>query len=350
MKTALLALPLVLLSLLAAIWGGWIRTGWNLPLTAAAAQHGNLMVNSFLASLIMLERAILFRQLWVRLLPLLNAASVLAFLAGAPMLAEAFLIAGGTGFLLLCCWFVARYRELYYYVFAAGAFCGLAGHLVFLRTGSYAAAAPCWIDFLLLTIVAERLELSKFLPRTGVQKGLLLLFLAAALGALLPADPVAGRALLALALGATGLWLLRYDMARRALRANGTHYYSALLLIIGFWWLLACAAFLLGQGRVVFGYDAVLHSFFIGFVFSMIFAHAPVILPALLKKRLQLYHPVLYVPFVLLQLSLLLRLCADLHGSGALRRWAGLGNGISILLFAGMVALRTTRQLRSGKA
>lgn len=36
-----------------------------------------------------------------------------------------------------------------------------------------------------------------------------------------------------------------------------------------------------------FPYDAILHSVFVGFVFAMIFGHAPIIIPALLKVPLR---------------------------------------------------------------
>lgn len=56
MNKAVLVLPFILLSLLLAIWSGWIRIGWPLPVTNAAAQHGALMVGSFLASLIFFRK------------------------------------------------------------------------------------------------------------------------------------------------------------------------------------------------------------------------------------------------------------------------------------------------------
>jgi hypothetical protein len=72
-------------------------------------------------------------------------------------------------------------------------------------------------------------------------------------------------------------------------------------------------------------YDAALHAFFIGFVFSMVFGHAPVILPAVLRVRYP-YHPVLYAPLVLLHASLALRVLV----SPPLGAW---GNAAAIALF-----------------
>ncbi len=82
-----------------------------------------------------------------------------------------------------------------------------------------------------------------------------------------------------------------------------------------------------------FIYDAVLHSFFIGFVFSMIFAHGPVILPGVLGISIKPYHWILYVPAIILEGSLVIRVVADILSLEEWRRWAGMWNGIAILLF-----------------
>jgi len=87
------------------------------------------------------------------------------------------------------------------------------------------------------------------------------------------------------------------------------------------------------QHRYAFGYDAVLHSFFIGFIFSMIFSHAVIILPAVTKLPVKLYRPFLYTWFILLQASLIIRIVADILEDIICRKIGGLANGIAILLF-----------------
>lgn len=341
----LLAPPLILLALLSALWSGWLRLGWTLPVSHLAGTHGNLMVNSFLATLIFLERAVTFRRRWVLLLPVVNGSSVLAFFAGQHHLASCLLIAGSAGFVVMCLYFLYTYREFYYLIFLAGATCLLAGNIQLLLRNQYPEVIGWWWGFLLFTIVAERLELSKFLPLGRTQRIALLLSLGIFLTALfLPvgmAHPV-----LAVGLATTGAWLLRYDMARRSIRATGQHAYSGWLLLAGFAWLLITGALLIFQGSLVFAYDALLHSFFIGFVFSMIFSHAPIILPGILRKPVKIYHPLLYTWFILLQASLLIRIICDAIGEGEGRKLAGLVNGIVILLFFATVAVRTGKQVR----
>ena len=53
-------------------------------------------------------------------------------------------------------------------------------------------------------------------------------------------------------------------------------------------------------------YDAVLHCFFVGFVFSMIFGHAPVIFPAVLSVQ-PVFERRFYVHVLLLHAALALR-------------------------------------------
>jgi len=89
-------------------------------------------------------------------------------------------------------------------------------------------------------------------------------------------------------------------------------------------------------------YDAALHAIFVGFVFSMVFGHAPVIVPAVLRVPLP-YHPALYGPLALLHASLVLRVfVSPLAGA-----W---GNAAAIALFiataAALVAIRPALDLR----
>jgi hypothetical protein len=68
----------------------------------------------------------------------------------------------------------------------------------------------------------------------------------------------------------------------------------AVSMLSGYLWA-GCAGAMLIASAVetsVFGYDAVLHALLIGFVFSMVFGHALIILPAVARLRIA------YTPFV----------------------------------------------------
>ena len=76
-----------------------------------------------------------------------------------------------------------------------------------------------------------------------------------------------------------------------------------------------------------------LHALFLGFVMSMVFGHAPVILPSVLRVPLP-YRPIFYLHLGLLHLGLLLRVAGgDLAGSAEAWHWGGVLNVIALLVF-----------------
>ena len=81
----------------------------------------------------------------------------------------------------------------------------------------------------------------------------------------------------------------------------------------GYVWLAAGGLLWLVYGGVMAGpiYDAVLHAVFLGFVFAMIFGHAPLIFPSVLGRPMA-YLPAFYGPLVVLHASLILRIASDL--------------------------------------
>jgi hypothetical protein len=118
-------------------------------------------------------------------------------------------------------------------------------------------------------------------------------------------------------------------------------------MLSGYAWLMAGGLMSLIFGGVAAGpqYDAWLHAIFLGFVFSMIFGHAPIVFPSILGVPLA-YDRSFYAPLILLQISLVLRVGGDLTGWWAGRQWGGLLNVVAILLFL----LNTARVVRSAAA
>jgi hypothetical protein len=80
-----------------------------------------------------------------------------------------------------------------------------------------------------------------------------------------------------------------------------------------------------------------LHAILLGFVFSMIFGHAPIIFPAVLGVRVA-YHRAFYAHLMLLHASLLLRVAGDLIPWPGVRAWGGLLNGVAIVAFLASTA------------
>ena len=137
-------------------------------------------------------------------------------------------------------------------------------------------------------------------------------------------------------------------MARRRIKAGGQARFIAVTLLSGYVWLAVGGLLAVISAGAMAGppYDATLHAVFLGFVMSMIFAHAPIVFPAVLQMRM-LYSPRFYGPVVLLDLSLLLRIGGDLVGWWPGRLWGGLFNAIAILWFLlnTILAVRAARRV-----
>jgi hypothetical protein len=118
-------------------------------------------------------------------------------------------------------------------------------------------------------------------------------------------------------------------------RQTGLTRFIAICLLSGYVWLGVGGVLAWRFAGILAGphYDAVLHTVFVGFVFAMIYGHAPIIVPAILSSGTAPYHPVFYVPLVLLHTSLLLRTVGDLVGWWPGRQWGGLFNAVAVLLF-----------------
>jgi hypothetical protein len=77
----------------------------------------------------------------------------------------------------------------------------------------------------------------------------------------------------------------------------------------------------------------------------MLFAHAPIIFPAVLGTQV-IFSPFFYVFLITLQVSLFGRILADLTGLWQLRLWFGLLNGIALTLFIGTMMIMVMRGLK----
>lgn len=328
-----------LLSLAGGLWGGLARLGgaWPLPDPDLVLGHGPLMVCGFLGTLISLERAVALRQAWAYGVPVLVGAGGVLLLAGLAPAAGALLVtAGSVGLLAAYVVLLRMQPERFLQVMTLGAGLWLAGNVYWLTGAALFEVVPWWLGFLVLTIAGERLELSRMLQHPPRIERLFLgiaLLLTLAITATL-GFPDAGWRLAGVALLAMGLWLARYDIARYTVKHTGLTRFIAVCLLAGYAWLGVAGVLAMGYGAVAAGpvYDALLHAVFVGFVFSMIFGHAPIIFPAVLGVT-PFYRPVLYAPLVLLHASLLLRFAGDLAGGLTLRRSGGILNAAAILLY-----------------
>ncbi|HYM69917.1 MAG TPA: hypothetical protein VEZ44_10010 [bacterium] len=329
-------LVLSILALLAGMWAGLERLGWTLPVfePALAAAHGPLMVSGFLGTLISLERAVAIQEPWAYAAPLLSGLGGLALLGGMPAPVGPLLITlGSLGLVGIFGRIMWRRLAWFTVVMEAGALAWLMANVAWLAGAALPVVVSWLAGFLVLTIVGERLDLSRLVGRDRGRQAVFIAIVAVyALGLALVG--ATGQRIAGIAMAGLAGWLWRYDIARRIVGRPGLPRFIAVGLLSGYAWLGVGGVLWMVFGGALAGprYDAMLHAVFLGFVFSMVFAHAPIILPAVLGRAVP-YRAWFYSHIALLNLSLVARLAGDLGDWYSVRAWGGLLSVAAILLF-----------------
>ena len=328
-----------MVALLSGMWAGLLRLGWNWPLPRPGfvLVHGPLMVSGFVGTLIALERAVALGRRWTFAAPLLTALGTVVLLVGMPRwVAPLLMTAAAAGLVGIFGVIIRQQTALFTVTMGLGAGAWLVGNGVWLAGGEIPAAVSWWLGFLVLTIAGERLELSRMQRLTRWNEGTFLvgvavLLLGCAAGGL--AVDVGAR-LTGVGLLGLSVWLVRHDLAWRTVHQAGLPRFIAICLLSGYVWLAAGGMLAVAYGGVIAGpqYDAVLHAVLLGFVFAMIFGHAPIIFPAVLAVPVP-FRQVFYAHLALLHISVALRLLGDVLAVISLRQWGGLLNTLAILLF-----------------
>ncbi len=338
-------------ALLAGLDAALLRLGLPAPVETVrlAEVHGIVLVLGFVGTLIAVERAVAAGRRWCYLAPAFLGLGAVLLVSPAPRhLADAALLAGAA---LLTAVYVPLWLRSWdpaVLVQAAGAVLATGAALLW-AAGLPAPELLGWLTgFLILTIAGERLELAR-VAMAGTSAELLLGAATAALvlGALAQLLwPTVGYALLGAAVLSITVWLFRFDVARRTVHTTGLTRYMAVCLLAGYAWLAVpgLAWLLVGPVHSGGGYDAIVHAVMLGFVLSMIMAHAPVILPAVLRRPLP-YTPVMYGPVVLLHASLLLRVAVgDVRDLSWAVQAGGVLNIVAVLAFAAVAVHAAARR------
>lgn len=339
------------LSLLLAILGGLARMGIILPSLPGriAFHHGGLMVSGFLGTLIAMERAISLPIPGSMLVPVSSAVGSLFLLLGfRPSFGVLLIVLASLGLLGLFGYIVSLQPSLHNSVLVIGALAWSGGNLLWWFHWPIHEFVRWWMGFLVFVIAAERLELNRLKQFSRFETGIF------ATGALLvlfglfesSVKPYKLTPTFEVGLLVLSLWLFKNDMVRQMLSTPGKRGYTGWCLVTGYVWLGigSLIGLMYPQANAGFFYDAYLHAVFLGFIFTMIFGHAFIIMPGVLDVDLN-FHGLFYFPLVLLEASLLLRVGGDLIKSQPYRQIGGIGNGLAIVLFLLMIlvtAVRTT--------
>ena len=330
-------------ALVTGLWVGLAKLGVAVSRGAPALPefHGALMMSGFLGTLISLERAVAIRRWWAYAAPALSAIGAATLIVGRPAFASAAFLLASLALTFNSSVVVARHLALFTVMLAIAAACWAGGTLVWIYGGHPADVTGWWIAFVVLTVAAERLELGRVLSPPPLSQ---LIFVLAA--ALIVAGMVRGELGAHMAPFSGGglllatFWLARHDVALRTIRLSGLPRFSAACLLAGYFWLGVAGLLLLvvPPGSTAFSYDAAVHAVTIGFALSMIFGHAPIILPAVVGLPVQ-YRAALYAPLLLLHISVLLRTTADLFDWMEIRTISGPATIIALVCYAAIIVI-----------
>ena len=349
-------LSLTAVTALLGIAGGIGRSGLLAVPPQVAASHDFLMTVAVLGSLVALERTGPGPPNPSHSGPALLAVSGLAASA-APTgpLAAALASVGSAVAVASSLGYYLRHRSVALGLIAGG-FASLAASSLLIALGApLLRVLPLVMCYPLLVIAGERVELASGLQRLsrgapGWARGhhaAALLLLAVGIASLAAFswqfEPLFGIPLIA-----GGLWLLLRDpVVRVGMRAKGIHRYVALNMTAGYSWLAAAGVLHLISGPLGLPVQLKVHSFYLGFVFHAIVAHAPLILPALVGIGRPLYSRWLYGSTGLLTPSLILRFAGI--STGALSAYlTGVAlNAVSIAVLAAVLTLNALRKRTS---
>ena len=374
------------LALLAGLDAALVRLGALAPVSSTdlGAIHGILMVYGFLGTAICLERAVALNSRWAYLSPATSALAGIAaivisqsravanFIATLPL--PAYLSRTLPGYqsqrmlpavlwtismitLVVIYRHVSRKRQASYAVLIqlVASCVGLCGILLWMRGLEVALIMPWWLFFLLLTIVGERLELARLAFNEATEKRVLVWVGALVISlALTLIVPIVAYPLLGISLAALAIDMGYHDVALKTIRIPGIPRLSAVAMLAGYGWTMLPAALWITTPPTFsgYGYDAIVHALTVGFAVSMVIAHAPVIIPSVIRREVP-YHLAMWVPLILFHLSLLIRFLSGAREAALPWRFGGTLGVCAFLLFVittASVTIANTRRERSTHA
>ena len=197
----------------------------------------------------------------------------MALLSGEAGVATWLFLAGSTVLLAATLDVLRRQPTLFMLTLSIGAAGLVVGNAQWTFGRAPSQVVSWWLAFLVLTIVGERLELSRFLPPSAVARHVFALLLVAICTGLAAGEQAWGPPLFGAGLLGLAAWLLKQDIARRTVHGSGLTRFIAICLLSGYAWLAVGAAGWLGGAASAPGsalHDSALHAITLGFVFSMV--------------------------------------------------------------------------------
>ncbi len=320
------------------------------PLPDFFPPHGNLMIGGFLATLIMFERMIALQITWLVWVPYVYGGTALFLHTGNPAV-QVLHVASLAGWLMHRWMAAKKFRDFAKPLVESCSFIAASGALLYPGgTAASPVVALAALSFPVSTIAVERLELALKMKKAPghLLVGLLCVWSLAWISSAwsgMPGIPVMG--ILTFLMTAM---IFRFDVQAHLKGQTGIHKFLARALVVAYIWLFVVALSLIGWNIIPWSIrkDLVFHFLGLGFIFTMILAHAPLILPAVFGRSSVQKPPERL--FWLFQTTTLLRIIGDVFVfcSVALWKWTGMISGVLHLILAVSyfvtVALRSRRQ------
>src|SRR5690606_5394227 len=210
------------------------------------------------------------------------------------------------------------------------------------------SVVPWLAGFLVLTIAGERLELATLHMPPHAGRALVLLAASVGCGALIALLWPASTVLFGVVLAGTAAWLVRFDVARRTVRAGEPARFMACAMLAGQAWLVVAASLWLVTAAAWASEaveDARTRAVLLGFAMWVVMAHAPVILPAV-GRIPRSPHRGMYLRLLLLHAGLVVRLW--LGDALGLRLAWQVGGVVTVLSLLGFLAAVGWSLIRTG--
>ncbi|MBD3689408.1 hypothetical protein H8R18_07710 [Nanchangia anserum] len=327
------------------------------------AVHGPLMVHGFLLVVIGVERAIALesggRRIGFIVPAIASVGSVVmaaeiaatswrGHLLEPPVVPGLIWLAALLGLVIVEAALWTRRRDISVLVEIVGVCAWMEGTALWTMRLDTASAVLWWGIGLMLFISGERLDLARLEIGQGLSQAVLWLGIAIVLSAALTlVSPQIASIPLGALLAILSLVMVRRDVARRAWRLGGTAGFSGIAMLAAWAWLAGVGAAIMVAGlpRSGYAFDALTHAITIGFVLSMILAHAPIIFPAILHHRVAVTVGS-WAGLILLHVALLIRVASGMRGiDDAWRFGAALAVG-ALLVFVVTTMAASARSSR----
>ncbi|MEM4280828.1 MAG: hypothetical protein QXT61_05300 [Candidatus Caldarchaeum sp.] len=290
-----------------------------------AQYHGALMAVGFLAALIAAERAISLTNVLMAVASIYFSSGGLLLAVGFKLLTDVLWMGGALAFMIWTIWMWLKFRGNFsnlFFTFAAVLL--LVGVVFFILGFPRVSYGLAWAGFFAAFIVGERMDMLKITKASALSYVIAGLSLpVAAAGSLF-----LSKNLMAAMFGLLLYSAVRHDVALRFVMRPGFSRYLAIGLGTAYLWLAVSTVL----WSLAASLDIILHSIFLGFVGTMVFTHAPIILPAILKIK-HIYSPSLYIPFTMLQASTAMRIFSAATLNVGLWSLSGLVTVLSVIVF-----------------